>query len=249
MVGVTKAQNRRGHEEVVIEVVFFDAGETILHPHPSFPELFSSVCRDHGHEISPEDIAPVLYGMVRNFAGVAEEARVDAPSLSAEDSYRFWTYLYSRCLEELGIPDDSLPAELYKVFSDLSTYRLFDDALPVLKELSSGGYRLGLISNFEGWLEELLVELEVGHIFDVSIISGLEGIEKPDPGIFELALERAGTAPRAAVHIGDSYRMDVEPAIAVGMNAVLLDRSGRHPDVDCPTIASLHELPEVVDEL
>jgi FMN phosphatase YigB (HAD superfamily) len=98
-------------------------------------------------------------------------------------------------------------------------------------------------------LKELLVELEVGHIFDVSIISGLEGIEKPDPGIFELALERAATTPRTAVHIGDSYRMDVEPATAVGMNAVLLDRSGRHPEIDCPTIASLHELPAVVAEL
>jgi FMN phosphatase YigB (HAD superfamily) len=40
--------------------------------------------------------------------------------------------------------------------------------------------------------------------------------------------------------------MDVEPATAVGMNAVLLDRSERHPSVDCPTIASLHELPDVV---
>lgn len=230
----------------MIEVVFFDAGETILHPHPSFPELFSSVCRDHGYEVAPDEVAPVLYGMVRNFAGVAEEARVEAPSLSAEDSYRFWTYLYTRCLEELRIRDDSLPAELYKVFSDLSTYRLFDDALPVLKQLLDEGYKLGLISNFEGWLEELLVELEVGHIFDVSIISGLEGVEKPDPAIFELALQRAGTSPAASVHIGDSFRMDVEPATAVGMNAVLLDRSRRHPSVDCPTIASLHELPAVV---
>jgi putative hydrolase of the HAD superfamily len=233
----------------VIEVVFFDAGETILHPHPSFPELFSSVCREHGYDVPAEDVAPVLYGMVRNFAGVAQEARVESPSLSSEDSYRFWTYLYSRCLEELSVPDNTLPDELYKVFSDVSTYRLYDDALPVLRELSSQGYRLGLISNFEGWLEELLVELEVGHIFDVSIISGLEGIEKPDPGIYELALERAGTAPKAALHVGDSFSMDVEPATAVGMNAVLLDRSRRHPSVDSPTIASLHELPMIVARL
>ena len=48
----------------------------------------------------------------------------------------------------------------------------------------------GLISNFEEWLEEMLVELEVGHLFDVSVISGTEGLEKPDPAIFHLALER-----------------------------------------------------------
>ncbi len=233
----------------MIDVVFFDAGETILHPHPSFPELFSTVCREHGFDVEPDDVAPVLYGMIRNFAGTAREARVETPSLSAEDSYRFWTYLYARCLQELRIADETLPAELYKVFSDVSTYRLFDDVLPVFKQLADDGFRLGLISNFEGWLEELLVELEVGHIFDISIISGLEGVEKPDPEIFELALARADAAAHATVHVGDSLHMDVEPASAVGINAVLLDRSGRHPDVDAPTIRSLSELPGVVAAL
>ena len=232
----------------MIEVVFFDAGETILHPHPSFPELFASTSREHGFDVTPDEIAPVLYGMVRNLATVAEEARVESPSLSEVESHRFWTYLYSRCLEQLGINDESLPDELYKVFSDMSTYRLFDDVLPTLGRLAEEGYALGLISNFEGWLEELLVELEVGHVFDYSVISGVEGIEKPDPRIYELALERAGTTASAAMHIGDSMMMDVEPATSVGIRAVLLDRSGRHPEVDCPSISSLEELPDLISK-
>ena len=49
----------------MIEVVFLDAGETILHPHPSFPELFSSTAARRGIEVSPEAVAPVLYAAVR----------------------------------------------------------------------------------------------------------------------------------------------------------------------------------------
>ena len=234
---------------MTIKFVFFDAGETILHPHPSFPELFASTASLHGHDVSPEEVAPVLYGMVRNLSAVAEEAGVENPSRSEMESRRFWTYLYLRCLERLGIDDENLPDKLYEVFSDSSTYRLFDDALPTLARLSEKGYGLGLISNFEGWLEELLVALEVGHVFDVSIISGIEGVEKPDLRIYRLAIERAGITPAEGLHVGDSVRLDVEPAASVGLHAVLLDRSRNNSQTKWATIGSLEELPALVAKL
>ncbi|HZA39750.1 MAG TPA: HAD-IA family hydrolase [Actinomycetota bacterium] len=233
----------------MIEIVFLDAGETILHPHPSFPELFARTCREHGYEVSPEKVAPVLYGMVRDMGTIAAEIGDSAPSTSAAGSYSLWTHIYRRCLDGLGIPVDTLPDELYKVFSDSATYRLYPDALPAVDRLRADGYRVGLISNFEGWLEEMLVELQAGDVFEVSVISGLVGVEKPDPRIYEMALEQAGVEPGAAAHVGDSIRLDVEPATAVGINAVLLDRSGAHPDTEWPTIGSLEELPAIIANL
>jgi len=233
----------------MIEIVFLDAGETILHPHPSFPELFARTCREHGYTVSPEEVAPVLYGMVRDMGAVAAEIGVSAPSTTVAGSYALWTHIYRRCLEGLGIPVDTLPDELYKVFSDSATYRLYPDALPAVDKLRAEGYRVGLISNFEGWLEEMLVELQAGDVFEVSIISGLVGVEKPDPRIYEIALEQAGVRPDAAVHVGDSIRLDVEPATSVGLKAVLLDRSGAHPDAGWPTIRSLDELPAIIPAL
>ena len=57
------------------------------------------------------------------------------------------------------------------------------------------------------------------------MFSGLEGVEKPDPRIYKIALERAGNiAPEEILHIGDSMRKDYVPAKSVGMNALLLDR-------------------------
>jgi putative hydrolase of the HAD superfamily len=233
----------------VIEVVFLDAGETILHPHPSWPELFATTCRRHGVEVSPEKVGPILYGMLRSWSDVAEQAGARNPSFSDEESHRFWTFVYKRCLDELGVQYNSLPDELYKVFTDTATYRLYDDALPAIEQLRAAGYRIGLISNYEGWLEELLVELEVGDVFDVSVISGLVGLEKPDVRIYELAIESAGVSPSSAVHVGDSVVLDVEPARAAGMEAILLDRAGDHTGHTGPRVRTLAELPDLVAAL
>jgi putative hydrolase of the HAD superfamily len=118
-----------------------------------------------------------------------------------------------------------------------------------LREVSEAGFRMGLISNFEGWLEEMLVELEVGHLFDVKVISGVEGVEKPDPDIYRLALQRANAEASKAVHVGDSPGLDVDPSREVGMTPVLLDRHDRYPDVDVARINSLKELAPLVAKL
>jgi putative hydrolase of the HAD superfamily len=232
----------------VIKTVFLDAGETILHPHPSFPELFAATCRSHGLEMTPERVAPVLFRLVRNLSDEGAEGYVKNWSLSPERSRAFWTNLYGKCLDELGVSAPGLAGVLYDVFSDTSTYRLYDDALPAVHRLRGAGHSVGLISNFEEWLQEMLVELEVGHLFDITVISGIEGVEKPDPRIYEIALERAGVSPSEAVHVGDSVRMDVEPAGRLGIHTVLLDRAGS-ARANCPTIRTLEELPGVVSKL
>ncbi len=233
----------------MIEIVFFDAGETILHPHPSFPELFAEIVQRRGYEVSAQQIADVQERLAPHLVDLAEETGIEhGPSLSPIASRTFWTFLYRRFLAEVEIENDSLADELYAIFSSTSSYRLFDDVLPALAELEASGYRLGLISNFEGWLEKILVELEVGHLFDVSVISGVEGVEKPDPRIYEIAVEKAGILPENALHVGDSPKLDIEPASSLGIKVVLLDRAGRYPDVS-PRITSLEDLPPLLPTL
>jgi putative hydrolase of the HAD superfamily len=239
----------------VIEIVFFDAGETLLRPHPSFPELFAETARRAGGEVTVEAVAEAQSRLAPHLFDLAAEEGADEPlryegsSLSAEGSRRFWTHLYERLLAELGLADDGLATRLFEVFSDSSSYKLFDDVPGTLEQIKGAGYRLGLISNFESWLDEMLVELEVGHHFDPAIISGVVGVEKPDVRIYELALQRAGVAPENAVHVGDSPGMDVEPATEVGMHAVLLDRLNRYAGSPGHRVASLEELPQVVSKL
>lgn len=232
------------------EIVFLDAGETILYPHPSFSELFAQVVTEAGSPIDAADVERVRGRLAPHLVDMHEDSGAPGGvSLSEESSLKFWTFLYRTFLRELGLSDESLVERLFEVFSSTSTYRLYDDVLPALDALSGEGYRLGLISNFERWLEEMLVELEVGHIFDVAVISGIEGVEKPDATIYERALEKAGVGPERAVHVGDSPGLDVEPASSVGITAILLDRSGRYEDHDGHRIASLKELPGLLSKL
>jgi REG-2-like HAD superfamily hydrolase len=232
----------------MIEIVFFDAGETILHPHPSFPELFAEVCGRRGIGVEAADVSRVQQKLAPHLVELADESGVREPSLSPEASLKFWSHLYRRLLAEFGVHDESMVTEMYAVFSSASSYRLYDDVLPTLDRLSRN-HRLGLISNFEAWLEEMLVELEVGHLFEVSVISGIEGVEKPNPKIYERALEVAGVAPEAAVHIGDSPTMDIEPAASVGIRTILLDRWDRYPDAEGVRVASLSEVPRAISAL
>ena len=106
--------------------------------------------------------------------------------------------------------------------------------------------RLGIVSNFEGWLEDLLGALGVRDRFPVRVISGLEGVEKPDIRIFALALERIGADAADAVYVGDNPEFDVDPAREVGMLPVLIDRRGRFPDANCIRITDLRHLAAAV---
>ena len=228
-----------------IRAVFFDAGETLVHPHPSFPELLSQTLRAEGVNVGPDAIREQLPAIAGMFTKATEEGELW--STSPERSRRFWAGVYRALLGELGLPfTDEMAERLYGVFTDVANYRLFPDAVPVLEKLRGAGLRLGLISNFEEWLERLLDSVEATVFFDTVVISGVEGVEKPDPRIFRLGLDRVGVRAEEAVYVGDSVAYDVGPANAVGMTAVLLDRRGRYPDHEGPRIASLDELPAVL---
>jgi len=226
--------------------VFFDAGETLVYPHPSFPELLSLVLEREGHEVDPATIREKVHVVADIFTAAAAEGELW--STSSERSRVFWDRVYRRLLGELGIGfGDGLATAIYSTFTDLSNYRAFPDAHPALNRLREAGVALGVISNFEEWLERLLESLGLAEFFDVRVISGIEGIEKPDPKIFRLAMERAGVEPDESAHVGDSLSFDVEPAASLGMLAVLIDRRGRYPDHAGPRIASLDELIPLVE--
>ena len=163
--------------------VFFDAGETLVHPHPTFPDLFAEILRREGHDVSPETIHERGHVVFDRFREAAEANELW--TTSPERARRFWHDVYGIFLRELEIPDSNgLIDVVYAEFTDLGNYRLFDDVTPVLDRLRDAGLLLGVVSNFEEWLERLLEDLGVRGYFQVSVVSGVEGFEKPDPRIF-----------------------------------------------------------------
>ena len=230
---------------VTYAAVFFDAGETLVHPHPTFPDLFAAILRREGHDVDAEVVRDRIHVVFDRFKHAADTNELW--TTTPEKSRRFWHDVYGIFLRDLGIADgDGLADRLYAEFTDLANYRLFDDVPPVLDRLREAGLTLGVVSNFEAWLERLLEELGVLDRFTVRVISGVEGMEKPDPRIFRLAMERAGVDPGASVYVGDNPEFDIGPAAAVGMLPVLIDRRERFPDAEGLRVTSMADLPGVL---
>ncbi|MGH2726723.1 MAG: HAD family hydrolase, partial [Actinomycetota bacterium] len=223
---------------------------TLLRPEPSFPELILTLLEARGLAVSNPDpgwINNVLASVFRAMDDLVVNRELF--STSAERSRAFWTEIYTRLLAELGVddPDAGHATHLFDEFSKPEHYALFPDALPALRELAALGYRLGIVSNFEAWLLTLLERLGVLPLMSVVVVSGVEGIEKPDPEIFRRALERIEAASDRAVYVGDNPRIDVEPALALGMGAVLVDRRGVHNGFRrSPVVRSLEQVPAVI---
>ena len=73
------------------------------------------------------------------------------------------------------------------------------------------------------------------------------GVEKPDPAIYRLALERAGVGAADAAFVGDNPEFDVDPVAALGMTPILIDRRDRYPDHAGHRIEDLRELPALLE--
>ena len=227
---------------MTVSTVFFDAGETLLHAEPTFAHLFARTLRAAGHDVTDAALEERMHVIADRFSAAA--AKGDRWTTTVLDSRRFWFETYAAVLEGLAIePTDELAESLYATFTDTGNYVAFPDVLPTLEALVAAGYRLGLISNFESWLERLLHDLDLARFFDVRVISGLEGVEKPEPEIFERALARAGVGAREAAYVGDSPEFDVAPSSSLGMRAFLIDRRDRHDAGPGTKLARLTDLP------
>jgi len=116
----------------------------------------------------------------------------------------------------------------------------------VLAELRARSYRLGVVANFSGNLADVCREFGLTDFLDVLVDSTVEGIAKPDPRIFQRALDRLGLPPSACWFVGDSLEKDIIPARRLGFRTVWIvpaeKGSTAHPAAD----AVVHRLPDVL---
>ncbi len=95
-----------------------------------------------------------------------------------------------------------------------------------MQDLRSAGFRLGLISNFDLRLYEILKHLRVLDLFEHIVVSSQVGADKPSPRIFEEALRRFQVAPAELLHVGDDEVADGQGPRAVGMQTFILGFAG-----------------------
>jgi HAD superfamily hydrolase (TIGR01509 family) len=148
-------------------------------------------------------------------------------SMKARGHAEAWANMVHTLLEQGGI---ATPAELAAwLWREQPLKNLWRKPIPGMFELAlelhGKGVKLGILSNSEGRLAELVDELGKTALFPVIVDSGRVGIDKPDRRIFELAAERLGETTSELVHVGDSWEADVLGAVGAGARAIWFGHS------------------------
>jgi putative hydrolase of the HAD superfamily len=217
------------------DAILFDVGGTLLHVARD-PQLRAIERVRHLGEIDAAAFA-------RGVRQAVEEWRLNGGAPQEEDRPTTWEAHYRRALTLVAFQGDiGAAAQIMEATFLLDEWEVFDDVPLALQNIQSHGVRLGVISNWPATLEQTLARAALGVHFEVVIGSAAVGYAKPHPEIFRLAAARLGVNPSCVLYVGDSMEHDVNGARAAGMEVVLLDRTGRHPDY-APRLSSLSELP------
>jgi putative hydrolase of the HAD superfamily len=229
----------------VIRAIFFDAGNTLLQPHPSVEEVCAELLAGQGLQAPMEDIQRGLDLSERYY-----EERYWADDTfwaSEEEAAAMWSEMYSLAMREVGVEDYmAMGRLLYDEFGKGERWALYADVLPAMERLRGMGICMGIVSNWDVRLPGLCHHLGLSRYLDFVISSANLGRIKPEVSIFQSALGRAGVTSSQAMHVGDHYYADVLGARAAGIHPVFLDRAGKASHADCAVISSLDELPDLV---
>jgi putative hydrolase of the HAD superfamily len=132
-----------------------------------------------------------------------------------------------------------------------SKSHVFEDTIPVLDELQKLGFTLAIVSNTPWGSPGILWREELGRIglakfFKSIVFCRDSGWRKPAGQIFTHALDILRAQPKECLYVGDDPRWDIAGPRAVGMDAVLVDRSGIQHPKGVLAIKDLHELLKLV---
>jgi putative hydrolase of the HAD superfamily len=225
----------------MIKVVCFDLHETLAHYNPPREEVHARACREIGLQVDLDALRQSLPAADALWREENSFSPIDKRSL--EEKMAVYARYESEVLKGAGveISSDTALKIISKVGKAGLKFKAYDDALPTLGLLKQRHLILGLISNVGQELASICDDLGFTPYFDFKVSSLEVGCDKPHPGIFLAALERAGVEPPEALYIGDQYDLDVVGAQGVGIKAVLLDRRNCAA-YDCPRISCLTEI-------
>ncbi len=225
------------------QVIFFDAADTLFHVKGSVGEAYLHHARKYGVTAGREVIQQAF---TKAFADAPPPVFAVSDPQEIKSCERLWWFdVVHNVFYRLGMfaGFDDYFDEVFAYFSKPGSWELYPDAVPALRALQARGVELGIISNFDSRLYEILIGLGIDRFFESVTISSFAGAAKPSARIFQRALQKHGVGANEALHVGNSLQEDVQAAMAAGMGGVFLDRTGKtEPRQDVITIRSLSEL-------
>ncbi len=206
-----------------ITTVFFDLDETLIEHSWIAADLIQSFYDAHPEamaSVDPGDFGAALRSNANAmWEGMFNVRATEEPARVA---------MFKNTLNAVQA-DPALAESMANVFEDymLKTTRPSPGAEHVLDTLRSAGVRVAIITNgFQAMQTRKIAHHGFRDRVDHVIISETVGAHKPDPRIFEYALEKTGGVAEESVHIGDHLANDIAGAIGAGLRAALYDPLG-----------------------
>jgi putative hydrolase of the HAD superfamily len=209
------------------KVIFLDAVGTLFGVRGTVGSQYGRVARLFGAVVDDRALDQAF------FASFKASPPCEFPGVSADEipdrEYAWWRRIAQETLTATGaiaqLSDfDAFFARLYADFATAMPWFLYPETRKTLIQWRGLGIELGVLSNFDTRLYQVLTALELTDFFTSVTISTEVGAAKPSPHIFEAALHKHRVPPSAAWHIGDSYQEDYLGAKSAGMRALWLRR-------------------------
>lgn len=204
--------------------IFFDAANTLLHKPGLYPAI-NRVLQDRGIGITHEKLL------------ASHRFLSEAILFPDRTSSSFYREFNSHLLRSFGVaPTDELLDAIFSACTYLP-WAPFSDT----EYLASIKLPMGILSNWDTSLQEKLSLISQAR-FEWILGSAEQQVRKPDPDFFMKIFDATGLKAGEIIYVGDSMRLDIEPALRLGITAVLLDRDDLYPDATVRRIRSLNEL-------
>ena len=211
----------------MIKYIFFDVAGTLLGK-PTLYSIIQNTLRDFGHEVGLDEIKNKhkLLSEVIHFPDRTDMA--------------FYEKFNSELLYLLGIvPEEALVNSIFKKCTYLP-WEAFEDT-QILKELP---LPMGVISNFNTSLKDKLKQF-FGPVFQDVLVSEELGVAKPNIEFYQKAIEKIPFDAHEVLYVGDSIKLDLEPASKLGFKVLIIDRDNFYPNSK-NKISSLTEITQFI---
>ncbi len=198
--------------------VFFDLDHTLWDFDRNSALTFDKIFKLNNIEVKLQDFLNHYQGINQNYWKLFREEKID------KDTLRF-----GRLNDAfLAIGEKVSKDVIVKLSDDYITYlstfnHLFDDTVEILNYLQPK-YKLHIITNgFEEVQHKKLIRSNIHKFFKTITNSETTGVKKPNPIIFNFALDQAKAKVENSIMVGDSYEADILGAQNIGMDVIFLD--------------------------
>jgi FMN phosphatase YigB (HAD superfamily) len=213
------------------KTIFFDVGNTLLFPNR---ERIHEPLSQRGYQPAPD--------LLRDLERRTKNQFDTMMTTNGSTDHSFWWMFYSQLLAEIGLHDDGVRDQLVSGIRQSANWDIIrPGTLDHLREIG-GRYRIAVISNADGQIEQVLRRCGIADCFLTITDSGHVGYEKPHPEIFRQALKSMSAKPEESLYVGDVYSVDYLGATGAGMQAILMDVPGAYTHRALSRVESLEEL-------